>query len=61
MVILSGGPASVYAEGAPALDSALLELGDPVLGICYGVRWSRSRSAAASKCRVGEFGRSDLR
>src|ERR1700719_4532335 len=35
-VILSGGPASVYEEGAPALDRALLELGVPVLGICYG-------------------------
>jgi GMP synthase (glutamine-hydrolysing) len=35
-VILSGGPASVYEEGAPALDRALLDLAVPVLGICYG-------------------------
>jgi GMP synthase (glutamine-hydrolysing) len=35
-IVLSGGPASVYEPGAPALNRALLDLGVPVLGICYG-------------------------
>jgi GMP synthase (glutamine-hydrolysing) len=36
-VILSGGPSSIYEEGAPGLDPQVLDLGVPVLGICYGL------------------------
>src|SRR4051812_1622746 len=61
-LILSGGPASVYAEGAPRLDRELLLLGIPVLGICYGMQLlALELGGTVEGAEVGEFGRSRLR
>src|SRR3954453_6940329 len=60
-VILSGGPASVYEDGAPPLQRELLELDVPVLGICYGMQLlARELGGRVEGADVGEFGRSDL-
>jgi GMP synthase (glutamine-hydrolysing) len=60
-IILSGGPASVYAEGAPPLDRGLLELGVPVMGICYGMQLLvHTLGGRVEQAEIGEFGRSDL-
>src|SRR4030095_9598241 len=37
-IILSGGPDSVYEEGAPACDGRIYDLGVPILGVCYGMQ-----------------------
>ena len=60
-VILSGGPASVYEPDAPPLNRDLLELGVPVLGICYGMQLlARELGGRVERAEVGEFGRSQL-
>jgi GMP synthase (glutamine-hydrolysing) len=60
-VILSGGPASVYEDGAPPLQRELLDLGVPVLGICYGMQLlARELGGRVEGAEVGEFGRSQL-
>src|SRR5580700_4363310 len=60
-IVLSGGPASVYAPGAPRLERGLLELGAPVLGICYGMQLLvHELGGRVEQAEVGEFGRSDL-
>jgi GMP synthase (glutamine-hydrolysing) len=60
-VILSGGPASVYAREAPRLQPELLELGVPVLGICYGMQLlALELGGSVEGAEAGEFGRSQL-
>jgi GMP synthase (glutamine-hydrolysing) len=60
-IILSGGPASVYAPDAPRLERGLLDLGVPVLGICYGMQLLvHELGGRVEQAEVGEFGRSDL-
>ncbi|MCK6209957.1 glutamine-hydrolyzing GMP synthase [Georgenia sp. EYE_87] len=56
-IILSGGPSSVYEEGAPATDPTLFEAGVPVLGICYGFQ-SMARALGGKVARTGtrEYG-----
>ena len=60
-LILSGGPNSVYADGAPQPDPAIFDLGIPVLGICYGMqavcRWLGCKVDPAT---AREFGHTEL-
>lgn len=59
-IILSGGPASVYADGAPRPDPAVFEAGVPVLGICYGHQVIVDRFGGAVKRANREYGSSVL-
>jgi GMP synthase (glutamine-hydrolysing) len=61
-LVLSGGPASVYAEGAPGVDPAVLELGIPTLGICYGMQlMARDLGGSVERTGASEFGKTALR
>jgi len=60
-IILSGGPASVLEEGAPACDPALYDLGVPVLGVCYGMQlMGRDLGGAVRPGRAREYGPATL-
>ena len=60
-LILSGGPASVYAEGAPDLDTEIFSLGIPTLGICYGMQlMARDLGGGVERTGASEFGKAAL-
>jgi GMP synthase (glutamine-hydrolysing) len=60
-LVLSGGPASVYAEGAPRVDPALFELGVPTLGICYGMQlMAQDLGGTVERTGISEFGKTEV-
>ena len=60
-IILSGGPSSVYEEGAPSVDPALFEAGVPVLGICYGFQaMANALGGTVAQTGVREYGGTDV-
>lgn len=60
-IILSGGPASVYEDGSPKLDPKILELGIPVLGICYGFQiLAQTLGGRVDKTGKREYGATKL-
>jgi GMP synthase (glutamine-hydrolysing) len=60
-LILSGGPASVYAEGAPDVDPGVFELGVPTLGICYGMQlMAQHLGGEVESNDVSEYGKTDV-
>jgi GMP synthase (glutamine-hydrolysing) len=60
-LILSGGPSSVYEEGAPRIDPKLFELGIPVLGICYGAQlMARELGGTVEPTGIREYGGTEL-
>jgi len=60
-IILSGGPSSVYEDGAPRCDSAIYDCGVPILGICYGTQLMAFQlGGKVTPGNQKEFGRTDL-
>jgi GMP synthase (glutamine-hydrolysing) len=60
--VLSGGPASVYADGAPQLDPAIFDLDVPVFGICYGFQaMAQALGGTVAHTGTSEYGRTELK
>ena len=61
-IILSGGPSSVYEDGSPSLDQDILELGVPILGICYGFQvLAQSLGGRVDRTGKREYGATELK
>jgi GMP synthase (glutamine-hydrolysing) len=61
-IVLSGGPASVYGEGAPSVDKRVFDLGVPVLGICYGVQlMAHLLGGRVERAEAREYGAAKVR
>jgi GMP synthase (glutamine-hydrolysing) len=61
-LVLSGGPASVYAEDAPKVDPRIFELGIPMLGICYGMQlMAQDLGGRVERTGVSEFGKTEFK
>lgn len=59
-IILSGGPSSVYADGAPSIDPTIFDSGVPILGICYGFQvMAQSLGGTVSRTGTREYGHTD--
>ena len=60
-IVLSGGPSSVYDAGSPTLDPAILGLGVPVLGICYGFQvMAQQLGGEVANTGLREYGATDV-
>jgi GMP synthase (glutamine-hydrolysing) len=61
-IVLSGGPSSVYAEGAPQVDAALFDSNLPVFGICYGFQaMAATLGGTVAQTGLSEFGSTELK
>src|SRR6476619_6150655 len=60
-IVLSGGPSSVYAEGAPSIDPSLFTAGTPVFGMCYGFQLlARGLGGEVARTGAREYGRTPV-
>lgn len=60
-IIFTGGPASVYEEGAPKIDLEIFELGIPILGICYGMQlMTQSLGGKVARAEKREYGETEV-
>ncbi|MGG1517559.1 glutamine-hydrolyzing GMP synthase [Paenibacillus oryzisoli] len=60
-IVFSGGPASVYGEGAPSVDARIYDLGLPILGICYGMQLiAHQLNGKVERAHTREYGKADL-